>query len=630
MASDADQIAPPPGGEDRAGTTALIEALVRFDGPPGEFLARLLAVQCRLAAAEAGAIFRPGPDGRPQPVAVFPPVAEGGTAPVWLAEAAAMAPEAAAGAATSVRPVHGPGDLYGQPAASHLVLIPLKGERGVRGLAAYHVRAAEAAAVAASRDRLELSVSLLSLYEMRLTLQRRRSELRRLRAAMELSASVNAHDRFMAAAMALCNEAAARWGCERVSLGFLKGRYVKVRAVSHTEKFSGKMELVRAIESAMEECLDQDVEAVHPSGADSPYVTRSAAELSRRHGPSAVISLPLRRDGEPVAVLTCERAAEAPFDAEQAEALRLAVDLCTPRLLALHEGDRWFGARAAAGLRKLPARVIGPRHTWVKLAAVAVFAAAAFLVFARGDYHVEAPMALQAVQRRSVPAPYDGFLDAVHVEPGDQVVAGRTVLAELDTAELRSQLLKARADRKAHLTRAAAALRDGRTAEAQIARADAAKVDAEVDLLARRIDQARLVAPIGGTVLTGEWADQIDAPVRKGQVLFEIAPLDRLRAELSVPEDVIADVRAGRRGELAPAAAPSRRVGFVVERVGEVAEVVDRRNVFRVRVRLDALPDGAGLKPGMKGLAKVRVGRRRYAWMWTRRLINWLRMKLWW
>ena len=220
--------------------------------------------------------------------------------------------------------------------------------------------------------------------------------------------------------------------------------------------------------------------------------------------------------------------------------------------------------------------------------------------------------------------------ETIHVEPGDQVVAGRTVLAELDTAELRSQLLKARADRKAHLTRAAAALRDGRTAEAQIARADAAKVDAEVDLLARRIDQARLVAPIGGTVLTGEWADQIDAPVRKGQVLFEIAPLDRLRAELSVPEDVIADVRAGRRGELAPAAAPSRRVGFVVERVGEVAEVVDRRNVFRVRVRLDALPDGAGLKPGMKGLAKVRVGRRRYAWMWTRRLINWLRMKLWW
>jgi hypothetical protein len=36
-----------------------------------------------------------------------------------------------------------------------------------------------------------------------------------------------------------------------------------------------------------------------------------------------------------------------------------------------------------------------------------------------------------------------------------------------------------------------------------------------------------------------------------------------------------------------------------------------------------------GMMPKLKGVAKIRIDRRRYAWIWTRRLVNWLRMKLW-
>ena len=38
------------------------------------------------------------------------------------------------------------------------------------------------------------------------------------------------------------------WQCERVSLGFFKGRYVQLRAMSHTEKFSRKMKIVQELE----------------------------------------------------------------------------------------------------------------------------------------------------------------------------------------------------------------------------------------------------------------------------------------------------------------------------------------------------------------------------------------------
>jgi len=128
------------------------------------------------------------------------------------------------------------------------------------------------------------------------------------------------------------------------------------------------------------------------------------------------------------------------------------------------------------------------------------------------------------------------------------------------------------------------------------------------------------------------WSGQIGAPVKTGDVLFEIAPLESLRAELSVPEDQIADVEVGQHGELATVGHPESKLSFVVERINPVAEVVNQINVFKVRVKLENVDLKGGqswLRPGMEGVAKVDIGKKSYAWLWTRRLSNWVRMKLW-
>ena len=31
----------------------------------------------------------------------------------------------------------------------------------------------------------------------------------------------------------------------------------------------------------------------------------------------------------------------------------------------------------------------------------------------------------------------------------------------------------------------------------------------------------------------------------------------------------------------------------------------------------------------MEGVAKIDIDKRPYAWIWTRKIINWVRMKLW-
>lgn len=616
------------GGAGPVTTAEVVDRLSRFDGPPEQFLANLLAVQCQIGPAQGGAILRAGRERGAEVLAVYPPLPEGSAAPVWLAQAAEGCGQAVADGVTLVRAVHGPTDLYGQPARRNLILVPLRGERAVRGVAAFLADAQTAADLATVRERLELTVGLLSLYEMRLLLQRRQTDLRRLRAAMETLAAVNAQERFAGLAMALVNEVATRWDCERVSIGFLKGRYVHLRALSHTEKFSRKMRLVQDIEAAMEECLDQDVEVLCPAPPEATHVNRAAGELAKRQGAATVLSLPLRRAGRATAVVMLERTQDQPFTVEEVESIRLAADLCTPRLVSLEEHDRWFGARLAAAARHGAATALGPKHTWIKLAAIAICGFVAFMVLKDGEYRVEAPFVLEPVEQQVVPAPFEGFLQSVGVEPNSIVTAGETVLATLETAELRLQLASAKADRAMYLKQAAAARRAFQTVQAQIAEAQAEKVKAQIDLLEYQIGRAKIVAPISGIVVRGDLKRQIGAPVKTGDVLFEVAPLESLRAELAVPEDDVADLEVGQEGELATASFPEARFGFVVERINPVAEVADQRNVFKVRVRLKDERDPR-MRPGMEGVAKVDIGPRRYVWIWTRPILRWVRMKLW-
>ncbi len=616
-----------PGETTRPTTAEVIDRLSRFDGPPEQFLSNLLAVQCQVGPAEGGAILRAAKERGAEVLAVYPALEKGAPAPVWLATAAEACGQAVAAGVTATKPVHSPGDLYGQPAERHLVLVPLRGDRSVRGVAAFLIEGRDAAVLAGIRERLELTVGLLSLYEMRLLLQRRQLDLRRLRAAMETLASVNAQERFAGLAMSLCNEVAARWDCDRVSVGFLKGRYVHLRAMSHTEKFTRKMKVVQDIEAAMEECLDQDVEILCPAPPDATYVCRASAEVTRHHGSGTVLSLPLRRAGTAQAVLMLERPADQPFTVEEVEAIRLAADLCMPRLAGLEEQDRWFGARLAMAVRKGAAVAIGPKHTWIKVAVIAVCGAAAFMVFAKGNYRAEASFVVDPIEKQMVPAPFDGYLQSVAVEPNSEVVGGQTVLATLETAELRLQLAEAKAEQATYLKQAAAGTRDFKTAEAMVARAQAEKTQARIDLLEYQIEHARIVSPMTGVVVKGDLKRQIGAPVKIGDVLFEVAPLEGLRAELSVPEDQIADVQVGQEGQLATTSFPDVRTSLVVERINPVAEVVEQRNIFKVRVRL--IDRDPRMRPGMEGVAKVDIGPRRYIWIWTRPIINWVRMKLW-
>lgn len=589
------------------------------DGPLRQFLLHLLTVQCRCCRARQGAVLQVDGERGSHVVALHSPGADEGITS-WLDRCAASADSVfAAGTAAVV-------SIDGDPQVN-AIAVPLRLVGQPRFLAALLVRTGDKASLEATRQLMDLTTGLVGMTHEHLAEHGKDSAAGRLRQAMEALAAVNRQNRFTGVAMSLCNELAAQWKCERVSLGFLKGRYVRVKAMSHTEHFSRKMRLVQDIEAAQEECLDQDGEIVYPAGEETTYIHRAAAELANQHGPTAILSLPLRHEGQPEAVVTLERPARQPFTADEIETIRVTCDLCGPRLLNLHHYDRWFGARMVGHLRRALATIVGAQYTWAKLTAVLVFAVVLFLLLAKGWYRVKAPFVLEAVSQYKVAAPFNGFIKDVGVEIGDVISTGQTALAQLDTAELRLQLAAAQAEQAGYLKQADAAMRDRKTAEAQIAQANADKAQAEIDLLTHRINQATILSPVTGILVTGDLKRQIGAPVETGQILFEVAPLDALRAELHVPEDEIFDLAVGQEGKLATATYPGDRIPFVVERIHPVAEVVNNRNVFKVRVQL--VESRPWMRPGMEGVAKVTIDKRPYASIWTRKVVNWVRMKLW-
>lgn len=449
----------------------------------------------------------------------------------------------------------------------------------------------------------------------------------RLVTVLELIATALQHERFQAAATAVATELATAFGCERVSIGFRKGGRIQVRALSHSAAFSRKTNLLRAIEAAMDEAADQLATLVFPVRGDGPFqITRAHAELAQAHGAGAVCTVPLAVGPRVLGALTLELPAGAEFDPHTVELCEHAALLVGPVLDVKRREDRWLAKKALDSAGDLARRLLGPRHVALKLGAIGVVAAAAFLSIAEGDYRVTAEANLEGTVQRAITAAMHGYVVEARARAGDVVRQG-DLLAALDDRDLRLEQQKLLSQGAQVESERRQAIAEGNRARARILEAQAGQVRAQLALVNEQIARTRLVAPFDAVVVKGDLSQALGAAVERGGVLFEVAPLDAYRVIMKVDERDIAAVAPGQHGRLALSSMPDEEIELTVEKITPVSVAEEGRNFFRVEAVARGAPDR--LRPGMEGVAKIHVDRRKLAWIWTYKLVHWVRMWAW-
>jgi hypothetical protein len=413
-----------------------------------------------------------------------------------------------------------------------------------------------------------------------------------------------------------------------VSIGFVQGKQVKVCALSHSAQFGKQMDLIRAIGMAMGESVDQQVALCYPEPEGKrSFVVRSQEQLAKYHGDGAICTVPfVEREGRAFGALLFERSADEPFDGETVELCESVASLVGPILEEKRQNDRLLVAKARDSLWVQLQRLFGPRHTARKITAVVLLALTLFLVFAKGQYRVTAETALEGSVRRVVAAPFRGFIFEAPVRSGDTVEAGQ-VLCSLDVRDLRLEFSRRSSEREQHLAEHRQAMARNDRAAMNVLTRKMQQVEAQIALLDEQISRATIRASVDGLVVSGDLSQSLGAPVEEGEVLFEVAPLDSYRLILQVDERDIGAVAVGQTGELILAAMTQSRLGFTVNRVTPVSVSEEGRNYFRVEGRLDQA--SPRMRPGMEGFGKIDVDRRRLVWIWTHRVFDWVKLKLW-
>jgi hypothetical protein len=475
-------------------------------------------------------------------------------------------------------------------------------------------------------EQLQWGVSSLELFFRRRQIREEEAVHARLKSAVDLLAGVLAEESYGEASMAFVTGIATQFKCDRVSLGFLKRRKISIQAISHSANFDKRMKFNRAVSRAMEEAILQSREIIYPVPSDEEMVIiRNHEEIAHQYGAESILTIPLFGAGKYYGAMTLERGPEAPFSSGDVDLCRSIFALAAPALNGKRIQNRPLAYHVARSLKTQTKKLLGPQYIGRKLMALLLLGLVIFFSFAVGDYRVTANAALEGAVRRTIAAPYHGYIKQAFARAGDTVQEGK-VICTLDERDLRLEKsnLQGQQNQLLKQHQEAMALRD--RAKLNIIGAQLDQVIAQINLTENRLVRSNIRAPFDGILVSGDLSQKLGSAVEQGTPLFEIAPLKDYRLILQVNESDIADVAVGQKGKLVlPSLQDS--FAFTVSKITPITTALEGKNCFRVEAGLDQT--SKNLRPGMEGVGKIYVDKRKLISIWTRNLRDWLRLWVW-
>ncbi len=426
----------------------------------------------------------------------------------------------------------------------------------------------------------------------------------------------------------ICNEFATRFGCNRVSFGRARGNgSVKLFAISHSAGFAEHASMVSAIECAMEEACERGATVCHPQKDTRPQVCSAHTALAANRPGSSVLSLIIAGpEGNIAGVMTLERSGGPEFAAPEVQTAEAAAALLGPLVAAQLRANRLISGRLVTGIEAGLATLLSNRRVGLKLAAISTLVAVVLLGAMPMEHRIRARAVLEPQVQRAASVPFDGYIASAPIRAGDVVKTGQ-LLAALDDRDLLIERAKWTAERDKLMQRQREALAKTERSALVVLAPQIDQALSQLALIEEKLSRTRLMAPFDGLVVSGDLSQLLGTPVEKGKVLFEIAPLDSYRLSVQVDERDISYVHLGQRGSVELTGVPSARLPLELTRLTPVTVAADGGNTFRAEARLIKLDPR--LRPGLEGIAKLDAGPRSILWIWTRPLIDWLRLSAW-
>lgn len=428
-------------------------------------------------------------------------------------------------------------------------------------------------------------------------------------------------------AIAIVNFIASHFGLDRVSLGLLQGKDIQLKAVSFSADFDPRTLPMQCIRDAMQEAATQrqDIHFIKTAPESADEIHLNHRRLLESHQLNSCHSFVLRSDGKIVGTLTAENAKTQTIDRET----QVFIEHCLQSLAKIFYLHRAAKNSITSIIKQrfmtLATRVFGAQHPVERVffACIAVIVVALFLP---GDYYITNNAAVESTNKHLLVSPYDGFIGEIHARPGDSVEQHQ-LLAKLKDDELNLERRKLSSELQQLHLEYDNALANGNRAQAAIVNAQIEQSRIELRLVEQKLERVQLKSPISGIIVSDDISQSLGAPIKQGDVLFEIADSSDYRISLFVDERNVAYLKQHQSGKLTLKSMPGETLAITVERITPLSEVRDGRNYFRVDADFSSTP--SHLRPGMTGSARIFVERRALGWIWFHDIWHWLRITFW-
>ena len=338
-------------------------------------------------------------------------------------------------------------------------------------------------------------------------------------------------------------------------------------------------------------------------------------------------ALPLTHEGHVVAVVVAyQDNIKTDFSDSALQIIRASASVVEPIFRLWKKSTRSLFSHIVENSYEFWKRLIEPEYMLWKVSVAVSIALLSIILLIPVDDVVTAHLYIEGGNRRILTTPQNGYLSEVFVRPGDKVSHGQ-LLARLEDKDLKleeTEIISQMNQAESHFREAMAT---GDIAQSGIASNQKQQAQAKLSLIRAKLSRVNIQSPMDGHIVSGDWQQQIGAPVEEGKELFQIADSSEYKAILHIPDKDIDQIHMGQMGSLRLASLPNRAISFQISRLTAITTVEEGSNGFQVEAKL--LDSSLYLNPGMQGVAKVVVGRTNLFGLWTKNFRDWIRLKLW-